>query len=313
MIKLNRALLAALLLALFLFAPANPSESAGAALRISSWKLPFNLPAMWERANGSYDKAFPNLAVKEISLQSGPKQMAAIAAGDLDVAQGIGDAAFLVAVAGGVDARIIAAGSRSPKAFAVMTNNPSIDTIADLKGKKVAGLRGSVVHQVFVSALAEHGLKESDVEFFPMPIPQAAATLLTGRADAALLVGSEIMRARKAGARVLADGEGRVSGLSLVVARTKFLTENPGFADNFRALRRATLSGVKADKNAALTLAAKEIGASREDLAAMMDWYDFDPTLTEGDMRSLSATLSYLLEQKMIIKPVTPDSLIWKD
>ena len=303
-----------MVLVLALLLCCQPSYAAEArALRISCWKLPFNLPVMWERANGGYAKAFPDMKVTEIDLQSGPKQMAAVAAGDLDVVQGIGDAAFLVAVAGGIDARIIAVNSRSPKAFAVMTNNPSIRTIADLKGKKVAGLRGSVVHQVLVAALAEHGMKESDLEFFPMPIPQAAATLLAKKADAALLVGSEIVRVQRAGGRILADGEGRVKGLSLVVAGTKFLQDNPGFEERFRKLRQTTLTQIKADKKAAVALAAKETGMSEKDAVGMMSWYDFGETLTDADVESLKSTMKYLLEQKMTTRSLDPASLVWKE
>lgn len=312
--KLIKTFLASFALALLLaVAPASSSYgAAAAALRISCWKLPFNLPVMFERAHGSYAKAFPNMKVSEIDLQSGPKQMAAIAAGDLDVAQGIGDAAFLVASAGGVDMRIVAVSSRSPKAFAVMTNNPDIRSIPDLKGKKVAGLRGSVVHQILISALAEHGMKESDLEFFPMPVAQAAVTLLAERVDAALLVGSEIARVEKSGARRLADGQGRVTGLSLVVAGTKFLRENPGFAGRFQKLREATLSEIQSDKRPAMRLAARETGMSEWDVTVMADWYDFGVKFTDADMKSLESTLKYLTEQKMVTKPVDLPALVWK-
>ncbi len=301
-----------LLVAFALFVCAPLRADAAHALRISSWKLPFNLPVMWETSKGSYAKTFADMTVTEISLQTGPKQMAAVAAGDLDVVQGVGDAAFIVSVAGGIDARIVAVNSRSPKAFAVMTNNPAVRSIADLKGRKVAGLRGSVVHHVLVMALAEHGLKESDLEFYPMPIPQAAATLLAKKADAALLVGSEIVRVRKAGGRILADGEGRVTGLSLVVAGTKFLREDPGFAQRFRILRAATLAQIEADKKGAVALAAKETGMSEKDVSDIMAWYDFGETFSDADMKSLASTQEYLLEQKMIAKPVDLPSLIWK-
>lgn len=307
-----RIFTAALIVALFLprgLAAAEPKKE----LRISCWKLPFNLSVMWERDRGGYAEAFPDMKVTEIDLASGPKQMAAVAAGDLDVVQGIGDAAFLVAASGGIDARIIAVNSRSPKAFAVVTNNPDIRTVADLKGKKVAGLRGSVVHQVLASALAEHGMKESDLEFFPMPIPQAAAALLAKRADAALLAGSEIIRAQKAGGRVLADGEGRVRGLSLVVAGTKFLRGNPGFADRFRGMRRGTLAQIAADKKAAAALAAKETGVAESDAAYMMSLYDFNEAFTDDDMKSLYATMTYLLDQKITTKSPDIAPLVWRE
>jgi ABC-type amino acid transport substrate-binding protein len=42
-----------------------------------------------------------------------------------------------------------AANSRSPKSFAVVSNSRDVKNVSDLRGRRVAGLRGSVVHQVF--------------------------------------------------------------------------------------------------------------------------------------------------------------------
>ena len=269
-------------------------------LRISSWKLPFNVPVMLELERGSYASAFPGMKVSEVNMQTGPKLMAALAAGEIDIVQGIGDAAFLVAVSGGVDARVIAVNSRSPKAFAVVANSGAIKKISDLKGKKVAGLRGSVVHEVFIKALSEEGMSESDVEFFPMPVAQAAAALLAKKVDAALLVGSDILRLQKAGAKVLADGEGRVRGLSLAVAGTKFIREHPEAAEQFLKMRRSTLALMKSDPAAALAAASKETGIDEKDVSSMMSWYDFGCDVSAEDRRSLVSTKKFLLDNKMI-------------
>jgi sulfonate transport system substrate-binding protein len=264
---------------------------------------------MIELDRGTYAKAFPEFDISVVNMQTGPQLMAAMAAGEIDIVQGIGDAAFLVAAAGGVDAKIIASSSRSPKAFAVVAGK-DIEGIAGLKGKKVAGLRGSVVHQVFVSALAEAGLSETDVEFFPMPVAQAASTLLAGRVDAALLVGGEILRAAKAGARVIADGEGRVEGLSLVVASSRFIEDHPNAAGTFRGMRAGTLAFMKANPGLAIAAAATDTGLAQADVESMMGWYDFDAEIRPGDRQSLSSTLKYLLDQKLIEKEIDVDSLV---
>lgn len=281
-------------------------------IRISSWRLPFNIPVMLERQTGRYQKTFPDMRIEEIDLRTGPRLMSAIAAGDLDIAQGVGDAAFLIAASAGVDARIVAVNSRSPKAFAVVTNNPEVRTVRDLKGRRVAGMRGSVVHEVFMKAMGENGLNESDVEFFPMPVPQASASLLAGRTDAALLVGSEIIRALNAGGRVLADGEGRVPGLSFVIARTGFIRDHPEAVRRFLGMRADTLTMMKRDAGAVLRIAAGETGLGSPDIGNMLKWYDFDSRITEKDRASLRETQSYLLQQKIITKKLDSSSLFWK-
>ena len=278
-------------------------------LRISSWKLPFNVPVMLELEGGRYSSAFPGMKVTDVNMQTGPKLMAALAAGEIDIVQGIGDAAFLAAVAGGVDAKVIAVNSRSPKAFAVLTNNPSIKKISDLKGKRVAGLRGSVVHEVFIKAMSESNLAESDVEFFPMAVSQATAALLAKRVDAALLVGSEILRAQNGGARILADGEGRVRGLSLVVADSKFIRRYPNIVEQFQKMRRETLSAMKSNPTSAAATAAKETGLDVKSVSDMMIWYDFDSTIKADDRRSLVSTKKYLSENKIINSDVDIYSL----
>ena len=289
-------LLSVALLCLFSGSPSAAEDK----LRISSWKLPFNVPVMLELDRGSYASAFRGMKVSDVNMQTGPKLMAVLAAGELDIVQGIGDAAFLVAVSGGIDAKVIAVNSRSPKAFAVVSYNPAVKKLSDLKGKRVAGLRGSVVHEVFIKAMSENGLSESDVEFFPMPVPQATAALLAKKVDAALLVGSEILRAQKAGARVLADGEGRVRGLSLVVAGTKFIKSHPDVVEQFLSMRRGTLSAMKSDPAAVAAVAAKETGLEVKDVSNMMNWYDFDCTVSADDRRSLVSTKKYLIDNKMI-------------
>jgi sulfonate transport system substrate-binding protein len=299
-------------IALIIFAFAEIGASAEiTSLRISGWKLPFNVPIMIELDRESYNKAFPDFGVSVVNMQTGPQLMAALAAGEIDIVQGIGDAAFLVSVAGGVDARIIAAASRSPKAFAVVARS-GIENVSDLRGKRVAGLRGSVVHQVMVSALSEAGMTEADIEFFPMPVAQAGATLLAGRVDAALLVGGEILRAAKAGARVLADGDGRVDGLSLVVASSRFISEHPDTVRAFLEMRAGTLAFMKRNPEVAAVTAAVDSRLDLAEVESMMEWYDFDSTIKETDMKSLSSTLEYLKRQKLIAKDVDVISLVVK-
>jgi sulfonate transport system substrate-binding protein len=299
---------------LFLFALLTLACGASAhaerpPLRISGWTKPFNLPVMVELARGSYGDAFGDFETSIVNMPSGPNLMAALASGEVDIVQGIGDAAFLVSASEGIDAKIFAVNARSPKAFAVVSNNPEVKTAADLRGRRVAGLRGSVVHQVFVEVLAENGMTESDVEFFPMPVANAASTLLAGEVDAALLVGGDIPRALSSGAVVLADGEGRVRGLSFAVIRASFLREHPDVVDRFIEMRAATLAAISENPAEALAIASRDTKQESSDIERTMSWYDFGCEITSDDVGSMERTKKYLMNNGIMRRDVDIYSL----
>lgn len=292
---------ALLILLLIMAAMTGVSDAKEKVMNIALWKLPLNLPAIAAREDGTYEKAFAGkMKINHVPLPSGPRQIQAIGAGQLDIGEGLGAAAVLVGAAAGADLRIIGVCSRSPRGFAIMVNNPEIKTARDLKGKKVAGIRGSVVHQLYVELLEEAGLSEKDAEFYPSTLSAAAAALLSGRVDAALLAGTEIIRAQKGGARVLADGEGRLAGLSLIVARTRFLEENSDAVKQYLMLRRDIATEIKINPDKFTTITAKETGTTEEEARNIMKWYDFNDKITSTDIVELNKTLSYLEKNQMI-------------
>ena len=61
---------------------------------------------------------------------------------------------------------------------------PGINSVKELKGKKVGVEFGCLSHALLINALTKNGLKESDVELVNMPTHQAAQILETGEVDA---------------------------------------------------------------------------------------------------------------------------------
>ena len=286
------------LIFILLSSPAFANEK---EINIALWELPFNVPAMYAASNNIYTEAFKGkYKVNYIKLPSGPKLIQAMASGRLDIAEGIGAAAATAAQANGAKITIIGANSRSPKAFAVMTNNPSIKSTKDLKGKKTAGTRGSVVHQLFCELLEENNMQESDVEFFPMQVSAAASALLAHRVDAALLVGTEITRAKNGGATVLSDGTGYISGLSLIVARNEFLEENPDIVRKYLEIRNNIVSEIKTNPSNYAELIQKKTSIPLKEITHLMELYDFSARLTEKDIVDLKKTFNYLKKQDLV-------------
>ena len=90
----------------------------------------------------------------------------------------INTTSVLLAAAGGNELKIVSGFSRPTGLFAIVVKDPAIRSIADLKGRKVAGPKGTVLHQLLAAALDRSGLSMGDVDFLQMDIPAARTALL---------------------------------------------------------------------------------------------------------------------------------------
>jgi sulfonate transport system substrate-binding protein len=210
-------------------APAPKAAAPIKELKVTYVKSPLNIPSIVDKNNQTLVKGFAkdNIKVTFPEINSGAKQTEALAAGSLDICSALGGTSAILAAANGVDVKIIGIYSRAPKAFVIMVKNPAIKSIADLKGKTVAGPKGTILHQILVAALAKNQLKIDDVKFMSLDIPASVNALLGGSVDAALVAGSDVLRAQRAGARVLTNGEGLVDATIVIGVSGKFLKEHP--------------------------------------------------------------------------------------
>lgn len=296
---------------LFLISPAAQAKEK--ELKIALWKLPFNLPAMVAIEDRTYEKVFDGeYLVRYINLPSGPRQVQAIAAGELDISEGLGVGAVIVGIANGVDMTIIGANSRSPEAFAVVVKDPEIIKISDLRGKKIAGLRGSVVYQLFVELLQKEKFTEKDVEFFPMTLSASASALIAGRVDAALLAGTEILRAEKGGCRVLKNGKGYIEGLSLIVARREFAEKNPAAIEKYLKERDSILIETAMSPRKFVPLLQKETGLSEKDVIKLLTKFDYGTKITNKDIDEIRKTAESLKGENIIKIIPSMNKILWK-
>ncbi len=284
-------------------------------INITYVKSPLNVPSIIEKNQQLFEKEFArdSIAVKFPELNSGAKQTEALAAGSLDFCNALGGTSAILAASNGVDLKIISIYSRAPKAFMIVVRSDDIKTISDLKGKKVGGPKGTILHQLLVTALARDGLKSEDVQFLSMDIPAAAAALQGGSIDAALLAGADANRAVNSGARMLANGEGLVEGTVLVAVRGDFLKNHNDLVERFKQVHRQSLTYIQQNPQEAYNITAQELGISVDEVKAMLPWYDFDPQIKPGDIQDLKATQDFLLAAGLQTNKINIDELIIKE
>jgi NitT/TauT family transport system substrate-binding protein/sulfonate transport system substrate-binding protein len=281
-------------------------------IRISYAKSPFNLPLIVSAKRGMLEEAYAakGVAVKFFEIDSGAKQAEAMAAGSIDIAGVINNTSLLLAAGAGNDLKIVSGFSRPTGLFAIVVKDPAIRTIADLRGRKVAGPKGTVLHQLLASALEDSGLTIGDVDFLQMDIPAARAALLAGQVDAALLAAANVISAKAAGARVIATAEGFVKPQLFVAARSAFIRDYPELVDLYVSVHRKALAWIEAHPEEALSLGAKEQGISLDEARELAAASHFTADIGPAELAALGDDVKFLLGAGMLSVPLDPKSLL---
>lgn len=290
----------------------KPAASKVDTIPISYVKLPLNVPSIVEKKQGLFEKEFDKdkIKVEFPEITEGPKMTEALAAGSLDFCNALGGTSAILAAANGVDLKIIGIYSRAPKAFTIMATDPQIKTVADLNGKKVAGPKGTILHQLLLAALNKEGLATTDTPFINMGIPQAMAAMFSGNADAALVAGPAVPKALANGAHILTTGEGLLDATIVIAVNGKFMAEHPDLVKRYMAVHQQSLQYINQHPEEVYQMAAEETGISVKDVRNMMPWYDFNPAITPADIEDLEKTQDFLVQNGMLSKKVELKSLI---
>ncbi|WP_288305140.1 NrtA/SsuA/CpmA family ABC transporter substrate-binding protein [uncultured Fusobacterium sp.] len=283
-------------------------------INITYVKAPLNIPSILEKNMNMFDKEFEkdNIKVNFYELTTGPEQTNALAAGELDFLHALGGTSAIIAASNGVDLKITNVYSRSPKGFMLLTKNSDINSAADLVGKKVAGPKGTILHQVLVGYLTKNGYKENDVEFINMKLPDAMTALETGNVDAALLAGPVALKAMKNGANVITDGEGLTQGLIVTAVSGKFLKENPDLVKRFVSTNEKAVNFIGTNFDETIDIVAKDVGLTKDQVMELYPLYDFNTKITPEDIKDLEDTQEFLIQNGMQKNKVNIQELIVK-
>ena len=237
-------------------------------LKITYVKSPLNIPSIIDKNLQTVSKEFAKTDTK-ISypeINSGAKQTEALAAGSLDICSALGGTSAILAASNGVDLKIVGIYSRAPKAFTIMAKDPNITAVSNLTGKKVAGPKGTILHQILVAALAKNNLKPDSVELLSMDIPPSVNAMLNGNVDAALVAGSDVLRAQKAGAHIITSGEGLVDATIVISARGDLVKNNPDILKRYLSAHRKNIDYMNQEQAKAYDFTAQATGLTPEDV-----------------------------------------------
>ena len=275
-------------------------------VRITYVASPFNVPSIVMRAKGYLDEAFAPYGIKVESpeITSGAQQVQAIAAGEIDIASVLGGSSAILGKANGADVQVIAAYSRNPEAYAILAAKGGPQKVTDLKGKNVAGPKGTALNQLLAAALIKNGMTLADINYINMDLGAARAALLAGKVDAATLAGNNALAVEQAGGHVIVNGKGLFDPTTVIGVNGAFLKSHPDLVEAYLAAHRKALAFMAEEPEEALKLAAAEQKISLEDARRMNAWYDFTLKMSDADVANLAADQDFMVEAGMMKKKI---------
>ncbi|QBY02768.1 taurine ABC transporter substrate-binding protein [Rhodophyticola sp. CCM32] len=143
-------------------------------------------PMQVARAAGDFDAA-TGWTIEWRQFASGTDVIAAMASGDIQVAE-LGSSPLAIATSSGVDLQLFMLAQVIGEAESlIVRDGAGIETLEDLRGKRVAVPVGSTAHFSLMGALDQAGIGEDELTILNMPPDQIAAAWQQDAIDAAFI------------------------------------------------------------------------------------------------------------------------------
>ncbi|HET9517992.1 MAG TPA: ABC transporter substrate-binding protein [Actinoplanes sp.] len=241
--------------------PAAAGATTTVRLGFSAW--PGWFPWQVAQEQGLFAKHGVNVELKY--FDSYTDSLTALGTGNLDAnSQTLNDT--LASVSGGAAQTVVLVNDNSTGNDQIIARS-GINTVADLKGKRVAVEKGTVDHYLLLLALKKAGLTEADIELKPLLTDAAAAAFLAGQVDAVGAFAPFTTTALGlAGSKAIATSKDFPGAIPDHLAfSADFVKEHPKEVQAVVNTWFDTLAWIAANKDKAVEIMAKKAGVSVAD------------------------------------------------
>lgn len=182
------------------------------------------------KARGDLDKALKEkgVNVKWVEFPAGPQLLEGLNVGSISFGES-GEAPPIFAQAANSNLVYVANQPAAPLAEALIVPKDSpIQSVQDLKGKRVVLNKGSNVHYLLLKVLEANHLKLDDIQVVYLPPADARAAFEKGAVDAWVIWDPFFAAAEKQlNAKVIATGQNVVNNHQFYLADRKFAEQHP--------------------------------------------------------------------------------------
>jgi NitT/TauT family transport system substrate-binding protein len=220
-------------------------------------------------------------------------------------------------LAEGVKLKVVLVNDNSAGNDAILAK-PGINSIKDLKGKSIATELGTVEHFVLLTALANNGMSESDVDYKNLAVPDAAAAFIAGKVDAAAIWQPWISQIQREGKGNLLFSSKEMPGLipDQLVFQEAVVKERADEVQKIVATWFDVVSFIKSHEDEAVKIMAKVVEQKPEDYKGFLPgtkFFDlkanleaFEPSTDDKSLVGSGKKIAVFLKEKALIKSV-PD------
>ncbi|THF67216.1 sulfonate ABC transporter substrate-binding protein [Pseudothauera nasutitermitis] len=311
----RRVARAALALAAVLGLTAAPAQAqqAGKEFRIG-WQKGSSIAVV--KALGYLEERLTRegVAVRWIEFTAGPQMLEGLNVGSIDFAS-VGETPPVFAQAAGANLVYVGNEPPAPRAEKLLVQKDSpIQSVKELKGKRIALNKGSNVHYLLVKLLEREGLKYADVEVAFLP-PADARAAFERKAVDAWVIWDPFGAAAEAqiGARILADGTGVVNNYIFYLATRPYAEKHPEVIA--AAIEEVNRSGAWTVGNyaEAARILAPQIGLTPEVTQVSVERYAYGVQPLSADViRQQQQIADVFFELKLIPKKLDVASVVWQ-
>ena len=276
-------------------------------------------PYMVSQGQGLFQKDLDaNVTLKY--FDSGPAAMSALASNSLQFMCGLGMPPFVAALTQGLPLAIIYNQERYTSAAGIAVRpGAGINSIADLKGKKIAIVQGSQASFELATFLAQAGIPFNAVHQINMSPPEMRVAYTTKAIDAAIVWDPVFDALQAQGAKVLktdADLPRGASSYNICIANTNWVKAHPDLTVQFIKALDEGVTYTKQNPQQALAIMAQQAGIDEKTAATELKGYEIFSAKDQGSAdvmgggassstgKTLSATSDVLMKIGRIMTPL---------
>lgn len=281
----QRAILSAVVAgAMFMTACSSPKDADNITLNIGFQKYGI-LPIVKERGELEQALKAQGVQVKWVEFPAGPQLLEGLNVGSVAFGEA-GEAPPIFAQAANSKLVYVANQPKAPLAEAlIVPKDSAIQSVQDLKGKRIALNKGSNVHYLLLKLLAANQLSLHDIQVVYLPPSDARAAFERGSVDAWVIWDPFFAAAEhQIGARVIATGENLVSNHQFYLADRQFAEQHPQVLDTVVQSLNSTTQWVAQHQDEAAQLLQKPTGLDVEVLKTSISRMGFGVQAISSDV-----------------------------
>lgn len=248
-------------------------------------------------ALGYYEDEFAkdNINVELVEFSLGPEVIEAVASDEIDIGF-LGDVPAFAGLINGGDFKIVARWESDNSSYLITRDDANINSLADLKGKKLSYAFGSTQTALVYSYLEDAGLTENDVEIINLSLSDSVTSIVNGDVDAAVVDELRATQAvEKGGVSKLMNSEGYKLFVSPIIATNSFTNAHADLTGRVLKVIEKAAEYSEENPDDAIAKAAERIGVEESAIDPIIRNCDLEVYLGQEETSAIieNAAMAY--------------------